>query len=276
LRLREKFHGALVTGAGSGLGAAFVELLLGEGVPVWGTSRRPERLPARSGFAGLALELRDPASVASAWVRADAEAGGIDLLINNAGGAVFGPMSMMSAKQWEDQLATLLFGPARLARHALAAMRVRGHGTIVNVTSLAVEFPIPYLGAYNAAKSALARFTATLQREAEEAGVVVIEFRPGDFRTNFNRAMAAQAGFSATEPRIARVWSRLDELMQRAPAPARAAADLRAALLRGRSGRVRSGSFFQAKVAPWGNRLLPGAMMRLLRSLYFRTGFPNP
>jgi short-subunit dehydrogenase len=164
----------------------------------------------------------------------------------------------------------------RLARQAVAAMRARRRGTIVNVTSLAVEFPIPLMSGYNSAKAALAAFSESLLIETAGTGVTVIDFRPGDYRTDFNHAAHRAAGPAGGGAREARVWSRLEALTAAAPAPARAARDLVRALRRGQSGVVRSGGFFQARVAPWGNRLLPAPLMRLLRSFYFRAGPVDP
>lgn len=271
MRLHDRYRTALVTGAGSGLGAAFVDMLRDAGVQVWGTSRTPERLAVREGVSLLALELADEASIDAAWFAAEAASGGIDLLVNNAGSAVFGAVATVTPGQWTRQMAVLLHGPARLARHAWTAMQRRGRGGIVNVTSLAVEFPIPFLDGYNSAKTALAAFTATLRDEAENSGVTIIDFRPGDYRTNFNSAMLARSATPIRDgSREARVWSRLEALTAAAPPVTRAARHLARALQHPRSRIVRSGGFFQVRVAPWGNRLLPERMMRWLRSLYFR------
>jgi NAD(P)-dependent dehydrogenase (short-subunit alcohol dehydrogenase family) len=219
------------------------------------------------------LELADELAVDAAWAAAERGSGGIDLLVNNAGSAMFGAIAGLTPDQWNAQMAVLLHGPVRLARQAWAAMRERGRGTIVNVTSLAVELPIPFLDAYNTAKAGLAAFTATLRDEAEGGPVVVVDFRPGDFRTNFTTAMRSRQSAPAVAPsRESRVWARLEALTATAPPPARAARDLERVLRRPRSGVIRSGGFFQVRVAPWGNRLLPERFMRLLRARYFRIG----
>jgi NAD(P)-dependent dehydrogenase (short-subunit alcohol dehydrogenase family) len=272
MRVRDRFRSALVTGAGSGLGAAFVDALLGEGLDVWGTSRTPGRLASRPRFMPVELELADAPSVERAWTSVEQASGGIDLLVNNAGGALFGPIAAIPPARRDREQAVLFRGPAQLASLAWSAMRARGRGAIVNVTSLAVEWPIPMLVGYNAAKAALAAFTATLAGEARGSGVCVLEFRPGDYRTNFNEAMRPGAGGSFDDPATAALWRRFEALAAAAPPPSRAARDLMAALARGRSGIVRSGGVFQTRVAPWGNRLLPGAMLRWLHRLYYGSG----
>lgn len=272
MRVRDRFRTAFVTGAGSGLGAAFVDALLAEGLEVWGTSRNPQRLAARSGFNVVELELGDLAAVERAWSLAEKASGGIDVLINNAGAAVFGPITAIAAARRAQELAVLFTGPAQLATLAWSAMRARKRGAIVNVTSLAVEWPIPMMAGYNAAKAALAAFTATLAGEARGSGVSVVEFRAGDYRTNFNEAMRPGAEAVLADPAAAALWQKFETLAAAAPEPALAARDLLAVLRRGRSGIVRSGGIFQTRVAPWGNRLLPGRMLRWLHRLYYGIG----
>jgi NAD(P)-dependent dehydrogenase (short-subunit alcohol dehydrogenase family) len=266
MKLSSRYATALVTGASRGLGAAFAAMLCAEGVKVWGTSRRPE---ARAGVTMLPMDLAEAGSVEAAWRQAEAESGGIDLLVNNAGAAAFGPFDGQTPEQWEAQISVLLFGPARLARLALPAMRVRGRGCIVAVSSLAGEFPIPCLSAYNAGKAALSALWTSLALEARGSPVRILDFRPGDYRTGFNRTMTVLPPPNRPDAAPARVWARLQALADAAPDPARAAGDLRRALARGRRGTVRSGSFFQATLAPLWARWAPAGATRRLHERYF-------
>jgi uncharacterized protein len=253
------------------LGAAFVDMLVGEGVEVWGTARSRERVPDRERFHGLALELSDKLSIDAVWAAAERDSGGIDLLINNAGAGQFAAFATQGDVAWEQQLAVLLLGPARLARHALPAMRARGRGCIVNVSSLAVDFPIPFMSAYDAAKAGLSALSASLDLEGADTQVRVLDFRPGDYRTSFNQAMHISP--SHLDPGApVRVWTRLEALSASAPQAARAARDLRAALVRRRRGVVRSGSFFQARLAPWLQRFAPLRLSALVQRRYFGLG----
>jgi len=267
--LRDTYRTALVTGAASGLGAAFVGMLLAEGLEVWGTSRWRERVPDRERFHGLELELGDASSIAAAWIAAERESGGIDLVVNNAGAGAFAPFADMGEAEWAQQIEVLLVGPAALARHALRAMRTRRRGCITNVTSLVADFPIPFMSAYDAAKAGLVALTATLALESTGTSVRVLDFRPGDFRTAFNDAVRREPGAAGLDAAPARVWSRLETLMRAAPEPARAARDLRAALARGRSGVVRSGSFFQARLAPFLQRFASQRLSTCVQRRYF-------
>ncbi len=103
--------------------------------------------------------------------------------------------------------------------------------------------------------------------ESAGAGVQVVDFQPGDFRTDFNRAAVRPAGGEAWE---ARAWARFEDLLERGPLPARAAADLRRALAGGRSGTVATGEFFQAWVAPLAQRLGGHRLTRWMIRKYYK------
>lgn len=270
----ELYRSAFVTGASGGLGAAFAEMLLADGVAVWGTAREPAKLAAltaRHGgrFTPVRLDLAD--GVAAEWAFLDAEqvAGGIDLVINNAGYGVFGPFAETDFAIWQAQLDAMLTATLRLAHAAVRSQRSRGRGCLVNVSSLAVEFPLPYLSGYNIAKAGLSAFSESLLGENRGTNLIVIDFRPGDYRTSFNQAMSLTAPASSAGPRLARAWQVLEANLAAAPAPERAAADLRRALLAGRRGTVRSGSFFQARLAAGFAKLAPAAWRRYAAAKHF-------
>lgn len=260
---------ALVTGASAGLGQAFAAMLRAEGVRVWGTARDPGRLAAAENFTPLALDLARPEDAAAAFAQADRAAGGFDLVINNAGYGVLAGFAEAEFSLWQGQVETMLAAPMRLGQLALRGMRARRRGCLVNVSSLAVEFPLPFMSGYNTVKAGLSAFSESLMIEVAGSGVTVLDFRPGDYRTNFNQAMHRPALATDAAPRVRRVWDILEANLRAAPPPARAAADLRRALLRRRSGTVRSGSWFQAGLAPLLAAGLPAALRRAVLARYF-------
>ncbi len=261
---------AFVTGASGGIGAAFVDALLAAGYEVWGTARDAARLPARPGFHAVSLDLADGAGAERAFLAAQADAGGaFDVLVNNAGYGVFGPVEAQPFSVWATQIDAMFTQTIRLALLALPAMRARGHGAIVNVTSLAVEFPIPGMSGYNAAKAGLSAWTLSLAYELEGTGVAAIDFRPGDVRTPFNAAVVQAPEGARGGDRWGRVWRRFEAMHDVAPAPERIADDLVRALRRGRSGVVRSGSFFQARLAPLLARLGSARLNHVVQARYF-------
>lgn len=244
-----------LTGASSGIGQATAEALLARGDEVWGTSRDLNRIAASSRLHPVRLDLADRQSIGEAFATALQEAGSFDVVINNAGSGHFGPAESLRLEEVEHFFQTLVFGHFELTRLALGAMRGQERGLIINVTSLAVELPVPYMAAYNAAKAAMASFTMTMQLELGDSSVRLIDLQPGDICTDFNGAVQKN---SAEDVRVRRAWAVVDRNMKNAPKPQLVAH--RIAGLIGEDNpppRVIVGDVFQAKVAPLIFRLLP-------------------
>lgn len=274
-RVSDLHRTAFLTGASTGLGRAFAEMLLAEGVRVCGTSRDPARLDdlvrAHPGaFTAAALDLRDGDAAVRTFREREAAAGGFDLVINNAGYGAFGPFAGTDFAPWRRQLEVMLVNTAQLTHAALPGLLARGHGALVNISSLAAEFPLPYQSAYNMTKAGLSALSESLMIETDGTGVVVIDFRPGDYRTDFEPSVERLPGADA--PRPARVWAAFAAMMRSGPAPAHAAAALRRALRRHRSGTVRTGRPFQAILGPFLVRFIPRALARRIEARYFDAG----
>jgi short-subunit dehydrogenase len=271
--LSARYRTAFVTGASTGLGLAFTEMLLAAGVEVWGTARDAARLKvAHAKFHPVALELGDGPAAERAFLAADQAAGGFDVVVNNAGFGAFGSFAHTDFAVWEEQLRVMLVNTARLSQAALRGMLARKNGALVNISSIAGEFGMPYQAVYNTTKAGLSALNESLMYEVKGTGVIVIDFRPGDYRTDFEGSVRrpAQTGADALQTgRMARVWQSFTTMMQTGPAPAEAAADLHAALLRGRSGTVRTGRFFQAVLGPLLARLGSLNLKRKIQEKYF-------
>jgi len=268
---------ALVTGASRGLGREFALALLGAGVRVWGTSRTGNGLP--DGVRPLALDLADAAGVNAFAARLLAEAPALDLLVNNAGAGVWCPFSRFPADALEAQWRVLLASPAALCREFYGCFAAAGRGTIVNVSSLAGAFPMPFLSAYSAAKAGLAALTETLMLESEGAGqgVVVIDFQPGDFCTGFNDAMEEPFGHGATTGGgdavaggvLARSRAACERNFRAGPPPSRAVDAFMRAVRRQRCARIVTGGFAQTRLGPFAARFLPRALVRFFLRKYY-------
>jgi len=265
--LSSHYRTAFVTGASTGLGQAFTEMLLAGGVEVWGTSREAGRLAPRPRFHGVAFELGDGATAEKIFLEADQAAGGFDLVVNNAGFGAFGSFAHTDFAVWEDQFRVMLVNTARLSQVALRGMLARNRGALVNISSIAGEFGMPYQAVYNSVKAGLSALNESLMYEVKGTGVIVIDFRPGDYRTDFEGSVRRPPG--ATGPGQERAWSAFTAMMQSGPAPAHAATDLERALRRGRSGTVRSGRYFQAVLAPFLARFGSLALKRRIQEKYF-------
>ena len=271
--LSSRYRTAFVTGASTGLGLAFTEMLLAEGVQVWGTSRDLRRLPVREKFHPVALELNDGVAAERTYLEASRAAGGFDLVINNAGFGAFGSFARTDFSVWEEQLQIMLINTARLSQVALRDFQTRQKGALVNISSIAGEFALPYQSAYNMAKSGLSALNESLMYEVRGSGVIVIDFRPGDYRTDFEGSVRRPEQKADANPADAArqlcAWSAFEKMMGGGPAPAHAAQTLRRALVRGCSGTVRSGRFFQAVLAPLLARFGSLALKRRIQEWYF-------
>lgn len=249
----------LLTGASSGIGLAIAKSLIARGDEVWGTSRNLIRLEQLQGVHPLRLDLADARSIEDAFKSALAQAGYFDVLINNAGGGHFGPAEHLSDAEIEKQFQVLLFGHLQLMRLALASMRPRRQGLIINVTSLASRLPVPFMAAYNAAKAAMASFTMSIQLELPDADIRVIDFQPADIFTAFNDAVARSSEHDPRyEMRVRKAWTAVDRNMKNAPKPKLVAEHvLRLIDSPAPPPRVTVGDFFQSKIAPSIFRFLP-------------------
>ena len=271
-RVSELHRTAFVTGASTGLGRAFADMLLADGVRVWGTSRDATRLADLAKahgphFTPVALDLRDGAAAERIFLHEAGRAGGFDLVINNAGYGVFGSFAALEFDVWREQMEVMLVNTARLSHAALRPMLARNHGALVNISSLAAEFPLPFQSAYNVTKAGLTALNESLMIETAGTGVVVLDVRPGDYRTDFETSVRRPPG--ETTPRHARAWAAFEAMMRTGPAPTHAAASLRRALLRHRSGTVRTGRFFQAVLGPLLARFGSLALRRRIQASYY-------
>jgi len=257
---------ALVTGASSGLGKAIAEALMAQGVEVWGVGRNAERLEAMDGLHPVLADLTESMDWQAWYEKLDAEQGGFDLVVNNAGSAVLGRFEHLKAEDIEAQFRLLLSVPAALSQAALTAMRQRGRGYLVNMSSLAGDMPIPYMAPYNASKSALGTLSRSLMLEHPQGPPWIIDLRPGDFRTPFNQSIQRTESGEAWE---ASYFKQLDAHLEQAPSEVVLVHHLVKALQRSRHQSLACGSFFQSRIALFFGRCLAWRVFsRFIRRYY--------
>jgi NAD(P)-dependent dehydrogenase (short-subunit alcohol dehydrogenase family) len=196
----------LVTGASSGFGTLIARTLLEKGYTVFATMRDVEGRNARvaqelaesaSGKPGtlhvLDLDVTSDESVGAAVGRAIEIGGGIDVLVNNAGIGAGGIAEGFTPEQWRQIFDVNVFGVQRVNRAVLPTMRERGHGLVVNVSSIMGRINIPFSAPYTATKWALEGMTETYRYELSGTGVDVALVEPGGFMTGFAERMLAPA-----------------------------------------------------------------------------------
>ncbi|WP_430296715.1 oxidoreductase [Sinomonas sp. B1-1] len=179
---------ALVTGASSGIGEATVRALLAAGFTVYAAARRTERMQGlvHDGARVLALDLTDDASITAAAAAILAEAGRIDVLVNNAGYGSYGSLEEVPIEEGRRQFEVNVFGLARLTQLVLPGMRERRSGTIVNVSSMGGKFYEPLGTWYHATKFAVEGLSDSLRIELRPFGVRVVIIEPGAVRSEWS------------------------------------------------------------------------------------------
>lgn len=174
----------LITGGSSGIGKSIGTFLSAKGCKVYGTARNPQNYPDFDAFELIQLDVKDIESVKSAVKQVISKAGRLDVLINNAGVGITGPIEETPHEEILKVFDTNFHGPIHMMKAVLPQMRKQGGGTIINITSIAGYMGLPYRGFYSATKGALGLITEALRMEVKDFGVTVTNIAPGDFATN--------------------------------------------------------------------------------------------
>lgn len=173
----------LITGASSGIGKAIGEFLHQKGFVVYGTSRNPEKV-ANAVFPLIALEVRNQDSIQAAVAKVISISGRLDILINNAGVGITGPLEEIPLAEIKSNFDTNFFGPIAVMQAVLPQMRAQQSGLIINISSIAGYMGLPYRSIYSASKGALSIVTEALRMEVKSFGIQITDVAPGDFATN--------------------------------------------------------------------------------------------
>lgn len=173
----------LVTGASSGIGNSIASFLQDRGYKVFGTSRNPKNVENFS-FEIIALDVLKVETIEKAVAHIIKKEGRLDVLINNAGMGITGPIEDTPTNEIRAVFNTNLFGAIDVMKAVLPQMRKQKSGKIINVTSIAGYMGLPFRGFYSATKGALEIVTEAASMEVKNFGIKVINVAPGDFATN--------------------------------------------------------------------------------------------
>lgn len=174
----------LITGGSSGIGRSIGNFLKSKGYKVYGTTRDLNKYPDFSDFDLLELDVRNTGTIAMAIDRILTKDGRLDVLINNAGVGITGPIEETPHEEILKTFETNFHGPLHMIKAVLPQMRKQGHGRIINVTSIAGYMGLPYRAIYSATKGALELTTEALRMETKDFGIHISNLAPGDFATN--------------------------------------------------------------------------------------------
>lgn len=259
---------AAVTGASRGIGRATALLLAREGYRVFALARSEDDLRALAAEAGemvepVVMDIADDASRHSAVeaVMAATSGYGVDVLINNAGYGLLGPLEEVELEAFRRQLEVNVIGLLDFTQPFLPGMRTRRQGWIVNISSAAGRVATPFMGPYNASKFALEGLSDALRRELAPFGVRVVLIEPGPIETHFNRdSVQADLPDSPYAPlrrrfRAARrssdIWRRSEDAVARLILKA----------LRAKHPRARYTITVSAKMGTFAHRLVPDLVL---------------
>ncbi|RCW90852.1 SDR family oxidoreductase [Winogradskyella arenosi] len=173
----------LITGGSSGIGKSVGEFLQTKGFKVYGTSRNPNNYP-QSKFPIVALDVTKPETITACIHQVLTAETKIDVLINNAGAGITGPIEEIPDAEIKRNFETNLFGPINVIKAVLPSMRQQQSGLIINITSIAGYMGLPYRGIYSASKGALELITEAFRMEIKGFNIKMTNVAPGDFATN--------------------------------------------------------------------------------------------
>lgn len=191
-------HIAIITGGSRGLGKAMAEALAEAGATVIVTSRKAQDVEAVAAHLqetygtqcrGYACDVKDPTQVQTAVDRAIDEFGQIDVLINNAGINIRGPIDELSLEQFREVQDTNVTGVWLMCRAVAPHMKARRYGRVINIGSILSLITIPDRTPYATSKGAVLQLTRTLALEWAPYNITVNAILPGPFGTEMNRPL---------------------------------------------------------------------------------------
>jgi len=183
----------LVTGCSSGIGLATCHVLSRNNFMTYGTVRNLSKAKKIQDLMNmddlslkiLRLNVNDNQSIKLAVKKILNDTGRIDVLINNAGYGMFGPIEEITTQEIKKQFETNFFGAIRLIKAIVPIMRKQGKGTIVNISSMVGRFGVPLNSAYVSSKFAVEGLSESISFELEEFGIRVIVIEPGVVKSDF-------------------------------------------------------------------------------------------
>ena len=185
--MARKYDSVLVTGASSGMGKDFAFRLLKDGYTVFAAARSVDKMRdlEEAGAIVIGMDIARDEDILAAVETIRERTGGVDILINNAGFAQYGPVEETPVEKARYQFEVNLFGLARLTQLLIPPMREKGKGLIINLSSMGGVIYTPMGAWYHATKHAVEGWSDALRFELEPFGIDVVILQPGIIRTGF-------------------------------------------------------------------------------------------
>jgi NAD(P)-dependent dehydrogenase (short-subunit alcohol dehydrogenase family) len=178
----------LISGCSTGIGRALTMEFAARNWRVFATARKPAAINdlGAANVETAALDVTDDKSIAACVDSVIAKAGQIDMLINNAGLLLIGPLVELETSELRHQFETNVIGLAALTRAVAPHMIRRSSGKIVNISSVSGVLPTPFAGAYGSTKAAVTAFSDSLRMELAPFGIKVVTVQPGGIKSNLS------------------------------------------------------------------------------------------
>ena len=173
----------IVTGASSGIGKSIAQLLSSNGFMVYGTCRDPKKYNITS-FNLLQCDINNNNEIKDFIKYVINKEGRVDVLINNAGIGITGPLEETSQDDIKSAFQTNFFGPVEMIKQCIPIMREKNDGLIINITSVLGYFGIPFRGIYCATKSSMEIIGEVFSMELKKFNIRVVNIAPGDFKSD--------------------------------------------------------------------------------------------
>ncbi len=210
----------LITGASSGIGKQTALLLIQQGLIVYGSARRLEKMQdlKEAGVRLLHMDVTDDASMRKGVQEIIETEKRIDVLVNNAGYGSYGALEDVPVSEAKYQFDVNVFGLARLIQLALPHMRSQKSGRIINVSSIGGKIGEPHGAWYHAAKFAVEGLSDSLRMELKQFGIDVVVIEPGGIKTEWNAIarehlvkMSGNSVYSDSAKKHAKMYERGDK-----------------------------------------------------------------
>lgn len=211
----------LITGASSGMGKLSAQDLIKAGHIVYCVARSVDKMQdlATAGGHVLKMDVTNEADIEAVVKQVADEQGRIDVLWNNAGYGLYGPVEELSMDKVQRQFEVNVYGVARLTQKVLPYMRAQKEGLIINTSSMGGKIYTPLGAWYHASKHAIEGFSDCLRMEVKEFGIKVVVLEPGMINTGFNQGVRDNFSFESQNGPYKRLVNGYIKAMDNNPAP---------------------------------------------------------
>jgi short-subunit dehydrogenase len=194
----------IITGASQGIGRATAEKLATEGAKIVLAARSGDIIEKLSekmpGSLAVKTDMRNPGDIKDLIERTTAKYGRIDILINNAGQGMYGPVESVDVEKYKEIMELNVYGPLRAMQAVIPLMRAQGGGMILNVSSRVSKNYFPNLAAYASTKYALNALSLTARQELKNDHIIVSVIHPRMTATDFGKNSVRVTAFQNARP----------------------------------------------------------------------------